>query len=244
MLDFFQIDSTFVYSKTMSTLMRIGKHRALSFYLLAMSKIALGDGKATKADLENFCRWGIPLDVIHRILEDTGLFYHDDDHYYYVNEEVQNGLWNNQINSTRVHGRPHARPRARQRERPQAGPQASPQAGPQEGTCAGPIPSPEGNIEIEIEIEIESETRAEESFYRFIAERCPHLQLMSEPMLYEQARELTQTYGGEALRSVLLDMENKTDLQGRSAYLTARSWLERRGVGLPPRPSPLKRGRE
>lgn len=89
-----------------------------------------------------------------------------------------------------------------------------------------------GSAQVIIDNKREEKTRLEEKaqleFSSFMEEHCPHLQLMAEPITFNQLKKLRKRYSIHEIRSVLCDMENKPGLEKncRSCYETAVKWLE------------------
>lgn len=80
----------------------------------------------------------------------------------------------------------------------------------------------------ELEESIRVEMEAEQKFFSFMHNECPHLLELPEPMNFDQLKQLRQDFSADEIRDVLRDMENKPDLSVRSCYKTARKWLHHR----------------
>ena len=72
--------------------------------------------------------------------------------------------------------------------------------------------------------------RAQNKFYEFMEQRCPHLMEMAEPLTFDEFRELKKSYSWPEIREVLLAMENDIGLcdRRRNCQTTALSWLKNR----------------
>lgn len=111
--------------------------------------------------------------------------------------------------------------------RTEAGTEASTGTDAQTGTQTGDA---QVIVDSKREEKIRLEEKAENEFYAFMQEHCPHLQLMAEPMTFSELRLLREHHSIREIREVLSDMENKPGIETtwRSCYKTARKWLERK----------------
>ena len=72
--------------------------------------------------------------------------------------------------------------------------------------------------------------RAQNKFYEFMEQRCPHLMEMDEPLTFDEFRELKKSYSWPEIKEVLLAMENDIGLcdRRRNCQTTALNWLKNR----------------
>jgi len=63
----------------------------------------------------------------------------------------------------------------------------------------------------------------------FVKENCPNISKLSAQLTIEQCKKIISEYNKEAIKDILLQMENKKDLSEKytSVYLTMINWLKR-----------------
>lgn len=72
-----------------------------------------------------------------------------------------------------------------------------------------------------------------EKFEKWIQENAPQVGKLGSPFTLEEFEKLKKEHPGEAVREILLQMQNKKDLLKKytSAYLTCLNWLKRASDG-------------
>ena len=207
MQEFIMMSSTWIYRPRLKRLEAQYGLAGIGFYWKAVAQIALSGGSVHEAQLLALRGRGIKIVDIVEIIATSGLFIHDDNNDVTITPELENGL----------REPPPSRPRARA-----SAPTSTPTP-----TRPGVRPGPIDQL-----IEKNRIDRArEESFDRFMQCRCPHLLEMEQPLTLDEFESLRQEFDVAAIQEVLLDMENRTDLNTRSCLATARSWLKRRQRG-------------
>jgi len=68
----------------------------------------------------------------------------------------------------------------------------------------------------------------EHELIEFVRDKCPAVAKMREQLDPDQAGKLSDEFGSDAVREILLQMENWTKINTKkSVYLTARNWLKK-----------------
>lgn len=74
--------------------------------------------------------------------------------------------------------------------------------------------------------------KKDEAFVIYMKEHYPYLMKMDKPLTRQQAKQLKEKYGEEAILEIFDDMNNYKPLlkNSRDAYKTALNWCRRRGL--------------
>ena len=76
--------------------------------------------------------------------------------------------------------------------------------------------------------------KKDEAFVIYMKEHYPYLMKMDKPLTRQQAKQLKEKYGEEAILEIFDDMNNYKPLlkNSRDAYKTALNWCRRRGLPI------------
>lgn len=211
---FYQVSSDWLYSPVLNRIENKYGLAGIGFYWKVVSKISLMDGCAPLIFLMALRGRGLRWCDAESVLNDFGLFGRNcDGNIVMLDKCPQNGLRkqkhtrNTRVCTTDV------------------------RATYADAMCAGATGAGSAQVIVDsLKEKIREEIEAEQSFEKFLQNQCPHLLLMQEPITFEQLKMLRKDYSIAEIRSVLVDMENKVDVEiiYRSCYSTCLSWLKKR----------------
>lgn len=230
-MQFFLVSSDFIYSPL---LMRVENKFGLAgigFYWKAVAMIKLMDGSAPKINLLSLRNTGLRWAEAEDILDNYKLFSKDERGNYIIGaKSPDNGLAEAR---KRAASRTHASgagAEAGASTRTEAGTEAGTPADAEASAEAGSAPVILKDLDNNTLDYMQRERVAEDAFYKFMYNCCPHLLNFEEPLTFDQLKDLRQDYSESEIKSVLKDMNNKVGLEYtlRSCADTARNWLEAR----------------
>lgn len=219
MIDFYQVSSAWIYSKTLNRIQQRYGLVSMGYYWKVIDKIMAMDGRCPKPNLMVLRDGGLRWKDAASILMDFDLFLFDQDGFIHINPD-------NPDTGVRLP------PKVASRTRAMCACATSACATDADATpvrASDAYATPEPSIEFK-EKEIREEESAKQNFSEFMEKECPHLLLFEEPMTFEDLKVLRKTYTIDEVKSVLLAMENKVGLECtyRSCTETAIKWLEKR----------------
>lgn len=224
-MEFYQVSSDWLYSPVLNRIENKYGLAGIGFYWKVICAIHLAGSPTPEINLLSMrgrgLRWEEAAQILH---ETTAVFVHDELKRYILRRDtIATGLY---------HAKNAPYPciyatGAGTEASTEAGTGASTEAGIGTGTEAG---SAQVLVDKDRLDKIRDEIAAEASFENFLKDRCPHLLMMQEPISFDELKDLRRDFSIAEIRSVLLDMENKTNIETafRSCAKTARHWLEHR----------------
>lgn len=224
---FYQVSSDWLYSPVLNRIENKYGLAGIGFYWKVVSKISLMDGCAPLIFLMALRGRGLRWCDATSIINDFGLFAKNEEGFVIMLDKCpQNGL-RKQLCSK------HTRSGASGAGTSDVGADvgAGADATGADATDAGATGAGSAQVIVDsLKEKIREEIEAEQSFEKFLQNQCPHLLLMQEPITFEQLKMLRKDYSIAEIRSVLVDMENKVDVEiiYRSCYSTCLSWLKKR----------------
>lgn len=216
-MEFYQVSSDWLYSPVLNRIENKYGLAGIGFYWKVICAIHLAGSPTPEINLLSMrgrgLRWEEAAQILH---ETTAVFVHDELKRYTLRRDtIATGLYH-------AKNAPYPCIYATG-----AGTEASTEAGIGTGTEAG---SAQVLVDKDRLDKIREEIAAEANFENFLKDRCPHLLMMQEPISFDELKDLRRDFSIAEIRSVLLDMENKTNIETafRSCAKTARHWLEHR----------------
>ena len=220
----------------------------IGFYWVAVEWILSEGCKIPLSFLKNVRDRPIREDQVEHIIKDYGLFDVDEDEMISLNLDVENAVGEEAIKILHSHIRMGIRTTvcasagantgasAGAVMGASAGANARTSTGASDGASAGAdVSANDGASARSSGREKDKDKRnklerAQNKFYEFMEQRCPHLMEMAEPLTFDEFRELKKSYSWPEIREVLLAMENDIGLcdRRRNCQTTALSWLKNR----------------
>lgn len=222
MPQFIKLSTDWMYSPVLCRIEHQYNGAGVAFYIKAISRIARMGGHAPRIYLLSLRSRPLRWSEAEAILDNYGLFELDEKGNYMVaKRNPENGLVSSLSESASCTCASGAGTEACTEARTD-GCTAAGGGACTTGVCDAPV------ILDELEENIRVEMEAEQKFFSFMHNECPHLLELPEPMNFDQLKLLRQDFSADEIRDVLRDMENKPDLSVRSCYKTARKWLHHR----------------
>ena len=243
-MDFFMHDTKARRSKKLLKLQKDFGLGGIGFYWVAVEWILSEGCKIPLSFLKNVRDRPIREDQVEHIIKDYGLFDVDEDNMISLNLDVENAVGEEAIKILHSHIRMGIRTTvcasAGANTGASAGADARTSTGASDGASDGADVSANAGASArssgrEKDKDKEKDKRnklerAQNKFYEFMEQRCPHLMEMAEPLTFDEFRELKKSYSWPEIREVLLAMENDIGLcdRRRNCQTTALSWLKNR----------------
>ena len=221
-MQFYQVSSDWIYSPVLLRIERNYGLLGIGFYWKVVAVLKRAEMLLSEQHLLSLRGRGLPWKEAAELLHHTPeIFMRDEQGLYLLSEDQR---------ATGLHASP-----ASTQTRTNVGTEAGTERRTDTGTETRTETRTEaGSAQVIIDNKREEKTRLEEKaqleFSSFMEEHCPHLQLMAEPITFNQLKKLRKRYSIHEIRSVLCDMENKPGLEKncRSCYETAVKWLDAR----------------
>ena len=243
-MDFFMHDTKARRSKKLLKLQKDFGLGGIGFYWVAVEWILSEGCKIPLSFLKNVRDRPIREDQVEHIIKDYGLFDVDEDDMISLNLDVENAVGEEAIKILHSHIcmgiRTTVCASAGANTGASAGADARTSTGASDGASDGADVSANAGASArssgrEQDKDKEKDKRnklerAQNKFYEFMEQRCPHLMEMAEPLTFDEFRELKKSYSWPEIKEVLLAMENDIGLcdRRRNCQTTALSWLKNR----------------
>ena len=247
-MDFFMHDTKARRSKKLLKLQKDFGLGGIGFYWVAVEWILSEGCKIPLSFLKTVRDRPIREDQVEHIIKDYGLFDVDEDDMISLNLDVENAVGEEAIKI--LHS--HICMGIRTTVCASAGANTGASAGAVMGASAGADARTSTGADVSADVSANDGAsarssgrekdkdkekdkrnkleRAQNKFYEFMEQRCPHLMEMAEPLTFDEFRELKKSYSWPEIREVLLAMENDIGLcdRRRNCQTTALSWLKNR----------------
>lgn len=243
MIEFIKVSSTAFYSEAIKRLQQRYGLEGVGFYFMALQQLAINHGWQPLSHLLALRYRGMPMRTIEEIVRTSGLFDINVDSIVTLADGVDNGI--SGFKESQFYKCKTTRPWEQYMDIPKYRPSrklaripADTSADTVADTSADTSAETSAETSVhaghlfanankgELDKELELERAHEHKFYQFMDHHCPHLALMPEPLTYDQYKRLKAHFAADDIRDVLIGMENRTDMNYRSAYLTAMRWLQ------------------
>ena len=247
-MDFFMHDTKARRSKKLLKLQKDFGLGGIGFYWVAVEWILSEGCKIPLSFLKTVRDRPIREDQVEHIIKDYGLFDVDEDEMISLNLDVENAVGEEAIKI--LHS--HICMGIRTTVCASAGAKTGASAGAVMGASAGANARTSAGADVSADVSANAGAsarssgrekdkdkekdkrnkleRAQNKFYEFMEQHCPHLMEMAEPLTFDEFRELKKSYSWPEIREVLLAMENDIGLcdRRRNCQTTALSWLKKR----------------